>query len=94
MPAQISFENGVVRRENTLTHHLVGYDPSTEAVAFKQPIPPNLWPKVAVLVAPAEADPDHIYSYPLDAGVAVDIMGLIGKRGEGRLDYFLECYAG
>jgi hypothetical protein len=77
----------------TVMRQIVGYDPTTERVAFEYSIPLDKWTDVASLVKRNEDDPDYIYNYPLDIGVTNDIMGLVGKRVAQHLKYFLECEA-
>jgi hypothetical protein len=74
-------------------HQLVGYDPSTESLAFECDIPINLCVKVKTLLTPDNDDPEYVYSYPLQWSVAHDIMGIIGVRGAQGLHYYVECFA-
>ena len=76
-----------------VARQIVGYDPSTERVAFEYHIPVEKWRDVLALVHNNEEDPNYIYNYPIDVNLANDIMGLMGKRAARNLNYFLECEA-
>jgi hypothetical protein len=72
-----------------VTHQLVGYDPETERVAFKEEIPEDIFAKLT-FVEPDLDDPNMFDAYPLDAGAVERIMGFLHKAERRRLDYFLE----
>jgi len=76
-----------------VTRQIAGYDPATERVAFEYTIPSEKWRGVFSIVHNNEEHPDYIYNYPLDIGLANDIMGLMGQRVSPNLKYFLECEA-
>jgi hypothetical protein len=74
-----------------VTRQIVGYDPATEAVAVEIDIPSEQWRSVTSLIPRNAEDPDYVFNYALDIGVANDILGMIGHRGAQNLNYFLEC---
>ena len=78
---------------HTTTRLIVGYNPTSETIAFEHCIPIDKWGEVASLVHNNEDDPDYVYNYPLDIGLANDIMGMMGQRISQNLNYFLECEA-
>lgn len=75
----------------TIARLIVGYNSTRETIAFEHPIPNDKWEIVASLVRHNEDDPDYIYDYPLDIGVANNIMGMMGQPIPQNLNYFLEC---
>lgn len=77
-----------------VTRQIVGYDPTTERVAFEYDIPIEKWRDVFSRVRPNEDDPNYIYNYPLEISLTNDIMELMGKRAPQNLKYFLECEVG
>jgi len=74
-----------------VTRQIVGYDPKTEAVAVELDIPREQWRYVTSLIPGNPEDPDYVFNYPLDKGLANDIMRLIGQPPAQNLNYFLEC---
>ena len=49
--------------------------------------------RVKSLLTPDKEDPDYLYSYPLQWPVANDIMGLLKRRGDQELHYYIESFA-
>jgi hypothetical protein len=76
-----------------VSYQLVGYDPTTESLAFEQDIPSDKWDRIKSLLRPDPSDPDYIYTYPLDLALASDIMGMFGNREVKGLNYYIECSA-
>ncbi len=70
---------------------LVGYDPDTDHIAYREAIPESARDKIVSMVDPDPDDKDAISSYQINIHMARDIMSLARLRsGEDRLEYFLE----
>jgi hypothetical protein len=79
---------------NDVIYLLVGYDPDTERVSYRQEIPRVKLGSVLSLVSPDADDPDALDSYPLDYSVAKDIMGYASMPfGDKAYEYFFESRA-
>jgi hypothetical protein len=75
-------------------HELIGYDPSTNRIVYREKIPPNSMHAVLLLVGPDENDPDAIDSYAIELRVANDIIELAKlRKGPQDLEYFVESLA-
>jgi hypothetical protein len=79
---------------NDLVHELIGYDPNTNRIVYREKIPGPCAAKVISMVGPDEADPDAIDSYIVDLHVANEIFSLAKLPiGPQNAEYFLESLA-
>jgi hypothetical protein len=76
-----------------IPHHLVGYDPTTDAVVFEQDIPMDLREKRKSWRPSDAKDPGYVYSYPLQGRLADEIMATQSQRGEAGRPYYIEGFA-
>jgi hypothetical protein len=74
-----------------IAHRLVGYDATTERVAFERVIPDRTMPLVREIARVDADDPDAVGSYALSADQAHHIADIIGVPPPPRgIDFFLE----
>jgi hypothetical protein len=74
-----------------IAHRLVGYDATTERVAFERVIPDRTMPLVREIARVDADDPDAVGSYALSADQAHHIADIIGVAPPPRgIDFFLE----
>src|SRR3954463_6361694 len=74
-----------------LMHVLVGYDPESEQLAYKRPIPASQLKAILRLVTLDADDPEARAAYPIPYPIVADICGMIQEpRPDRRFDYFLE----
>jgi hypothetical protein len=76
----------------SVVRRLIGYDPQTERVAFKEEIPEEVMLRVISLLKLEDGDPQAFLAYPIDHALAHDIMGMIDKRNFESLDFFVQTF--
>jgi len=79
---------------SNVTHRLVGYDRSTEAVAVEYEIPERFLDFAKGVAGVGSDDPDAVMCYQLSPSEARDLAGTIDAPIDtDRLDFFMEGFA-
>lgn len=80
--------------QRKVLHKLIGYDPTTEFIAFEKDVPAHKLDMVKRVAHVASDDPEAIYSYELTDYEARDVAGIVGFGLPSKdLKFFLEPFA-
>jgi len=76
-----------------IVHRLVGYDRTTDRIAFQRDIPLGKLEIVKRIAHVEETDPEALGAYELSREEARDVAGILDIALPGNMHFFLEPFA-